>query len=378
MATGWNVLDALNKNTKATVEDNTPKARFRTKDISIKRMYTNKRNFYSMQGIEKLAKEIYAVGLLENMTVVHDPCEQGEYRIIAGERRWRALTLLVSQGHTEFEIASCQIKTPAEEYEEMIQLIVANGYRDKTIADIMEEEKQLKETLRHMREQGLTLTGYKLDSKRLRDVIADIMKMSTGKIAQIESINKRLIPELTEELKTGKMTFSTAYEISGLEEETQREMLKKHEEGKLTLKDVKEIKKAQKGNKREERGDREKEVVKTEEERNDNRQQDENREIEGKKEAEREEQTEYRQQENKKIEIDVNIECFIELENGTRTYLIAREDKRMKTGKKVHIQAFKNGFNTGLETEYKIICMDTAETSNALEAGWCALGLIKG
>ena len=109
MATGWNVMDALNKRTKATVEDNTPRARFRTKDISIKRMYTNDRNFYSMQDIKSLAQEIYAVGLLENMTVVYDPCERGEYRIIAGERRWRALTLLVSQGHTEFEVASCQI-----------------------------------------------------------------------------------------------------------------------------------------------------------------------------------------------------------------------------------------------------------------------------
>ena len=48
MATGWNITDALNARTAAAAAGNRPKARFRTKDISIKRMYSNKRNFYSM------------------------------------------------------------------------------------------------------------------------------------------------------------------------------------------------------------------------------------------------------------------------------------------------------------------------------------------
>ena len=89
MAAGWSVMDALNRNSKAAAEDK-PRARFRTKDISIRKMYSNDRNFYSMNGIEKLAQEILTVGLLENMTVMYAPCERGEYRIIAGERRWRA------------------------------------------------------------------------------------------------------------------------------------------------------------------------------------------------------------------------------------------------------------------------------------------------
>ena len=198
-------MDALNKRTTETM-DNKPKARFRTKDISINRIYSNDMNFYSMDGIEKLAQEIFAIGLMDNLVVVHDQCEKGEYRIIAGERRWRALKMLVEQGHEEFEIVSCQIKTPTEEHEERVQLILANGYRDKTVTDILEEERQLKETLQYMKENGLTLQGYKLDSGRLRDVIANIMNMSPTKIAQIESINKRLIPEFTEELKEGRLT----------------------------------------------------------------------------------------------------------------------------------------------------------------------------
>lgn len=244
MATGWNVLDALNKRTTETM-DNKPKARFRTKDISINRIYSNDMNFYSMDGIEKLAQEIFAIGLMDNLVVVHDQCEKGEYRIIAGERRWRALKMLVEQGHEEFEIVSCQIKTPTEEHEERVQLILANGYRDKTVTDILEEERQLKETLQYMKENGLTLQGYKLDSGRLRDVIADIMNMSPTKIAQIESINKRLIPEFTEELKEGRLTLSAAYEISGMSEEAQKEILERHQDHGVTLKEVREIKERQ-------------------------------------------------------------------------------------------------------------------------------------
>lgn len=246
MATGWNVMDALNNKTKAAAEDNKTKARFRTKDIAIKQMYSNDKNFYSIPDIEQLAQDILAVGLLENLTVVHDPCDRGEYRIIAGERRWRALTLLVENGYEEFSVASCQIKTPAEEHEEMIQLIIANTYRNKTVADILEEQKTLEETLKYMKENGLTLHGYKLDSGRLRDVIANMMQVSSTKIGQIESINKKLIPEFTEELKEGRLTFSAAYEISKMSEDIQEDMLEHHREKGLTYKDVKEYAEEQK------------------------------------------------------------------------------------------------------------------------------------
>lgn len=242
----WNVMEQLNKNAqKAAVGDETPKARFRTKDINIKKLYSNDKNFYSVTDIEPLAQKILLVGLIENLEVVHDPCDRGEYRITAGERRWRALKLLVEQGYTDFEMVTCQIQTPASADEEMLRLIIANDYRNKTVADILEEEKQLKDILQRMKQEGRTIKGYKLDSGRLRNVIAKMLQMPATKIAQIESINKHLIPEFAEELKEGRLTFSAAYEISGMNEEAQAEMLERYQENGLTFKEVKEIKKQQ-------------------------------------------------------------------------------------------------------------------------------------
>ena len=72
MATGFSVMDALNKNSKAGV-DESPRARFRTKDISIFKMYRNKLNFYDLADIEELAGDILMYGLKQNLEVVFEP-----------------------------------------------------------------------------------------------------------------------------------------------------------------------------------------------------------------------------------------------------------------------------------------------------------------
>lgn len=244
----WNVMEQLNANAKkAAVGDNTPKAHFRTQDVSINKMYSNDKNFYSVEDIEPLAQKILLVGLMENLEVVHDPCDRGEYRIIAGERRWRALKILVEKGYTEFEKATCQIQTPASEEEETLRLIIANDYRNKTVSDLLEEEDKLKKILQRMKENGQKIMGIDLNSGRIRDVVAYFLKIAPTKVAQIESINKRLIPEFSKELKEGRLTFSAAYMISGMNEETQAEMLERYQENGLTYKEVKEIKQQQEG-----------------------------------------------------------------------------------------------------------------------------------
>ena len=242
----WNVMEQLNANAKkAAVGDNTPKAHFRTQDVSINKMYSNDKNFYSVEDIEPLAQKILLVGLMENLEVVRDPCDRGEYRIIAGERRWRALKILVEKGYTEFEKATCQIQTPASEEEETLRLIIENDYRNKTVSDLLEEEEKLKKILQRMKENGQTIMGIDLNSGRIRDVVAYFLKIAPTKVAQIESINKHLIHEFSKELKEGRLTFSAAYMISGMNEETQAEMLERYQENGLTYKEVKEIKQQQ-------------------------------------------------------------------------------------------------------------------------------------
>lgn len=244
MATGFSVMDTLNKNTKAGIDDSAPKARFRTKDLSIFKMYSDSENFYPQEGIEQKAGEILMVGLLENITVKYEPVEgKGEYKIISGERRWRALNLLVERGYKEFEFATCNITAPSTKQEERLARIIANSYRDKKVETMIREEQELKETLEEMKADGIELKGYDLQSGRLRDVIADMLNISRTKVAQIEAVRNNLIPEFMEELNKNRLTFSAAYELSGMSSDEQREALAVlADTGELTYQAIKDMK----------------------------------------------------------------------------------------------------------------------------------------
>lgn len=425
MAAGWSVMDALNRNSKAAAEDK-PRARFRTKDISIRKMYSNDRNFYSMNDIDKLAQEILTVGLLENMTVMYAPCERGEYRIIAGERRWRALQLLLKKGYEEFEIATCQIKSVAEEHEEMVNIIMANAYRDKTMADLLQEEQQLRKSLQYMKDNGLTLQGYTLDSGRLRDVIASIMQMSGTKIAQIDSINERLIPEFTEQLKEGRLTFSAAYEISGMDQEQQQDMLKKSQEsGGLTWKEVKEAKAAAEEPEDPEEAERQepkqeettkpgddyetphpegitsicygcsrylecnvktstctscdqyidkKEAEKTEQQRYDEEQAAIDRETKRKlQEREQEEKMQHLPSDDKKT-IRLSCDAFDRIRNKTQTFLIVKSTEISESSTIIAME-FREGRATGEQMQLRVNHLEDSSTSSALVDGYCVIGI---
>ena len=435
----WNVMEQLNANAKkAAVGDETPKARFRTKDISIKKLYSNDKNFYSVTDIEPLAQKILLVGLIENLEVVHDPCDQGEYRITAGERRWRALKLLVEQGYTDFEMVTCQIQTPASADEEMLRLIIANDYRNKTVTDILEEEKQLKDILQRMKQEGREIKGYKLDSGRLRDVIAKMLQMPATKVAQIESINKHLIPEFSKELKEGRLTFSAAYMISGMNEETQAEMLERYQENGLTYKEVKEIKQQQEEKAAAEQIEDQMDIdqsIETEEEikepEGDAEDEDEWEDAHpesitslcysckrysdcnvktgtcqscdqyiNKAEAEKTEEERYSEEQDaidretekklrekadeekmQQLPSDSNADKCIRMSQSAfeeieegKPYIITKDDSFRK-GQEVTLIAFKEGKTTGQQCKKTIICIDTSTTSSALEDGYCILGL---
>ena len=244
MATGYSVMDGLNKRTKAGVDDPTPKAKFRTKDLSIFKIYANEDNFYPQEDIEQKAGEILSMGMLENIVVKYEPAEgKGEYKLISGERRWRALHMLVDRGYKEFEFATCNIIAPTTSQEEKVALIIANSHRSKSMEVMIREEQELKATLEDMKANGIELKGYNLQSGRLRDVIAELLNVSKTKIAQIEAVSNNLIPEFMEELNKKRLTFSAAYELSGMTSDEQREALSTLiETGELTYQRIKEMK----------------------------------------------------------------------------------------------------------------------------------------
>lgn len=238
----FSIADMLNAKTKAEAMQ-IPSAHFRTEDISIKRMYRNKENHYNLDNIESLKSNIKTVGLRQNLEVIYAPCEEGDYRILSGERRWLALNMLVDEGYKEYEIVTCKVSCPQDEDMERLELMATNSYREKNNEDLLMEVKEATAAFRNLKERGQSVPGYDLKSGRIRDIVASFLGLSKTKVAQIECINNNLLERLKSLLKQDKIPFSVAYEAAGLKTELQVKVVRRYyENGKVTLKDIKEIK----------------------------------------------------------------------------------------------------------------------------------------
>ena len=205
-----------------------------TKTIDIREIYSNSKNFYSCDDIERLAESILQFGLMENLTVMKETSLAGsvkKYKIIAGERRWRALNLLAEQGHLEFLRVTCVVKEKMDEDQEILHLITANQYRKKTVREQAAEIIHVKEAMKGQQ------------SGRIRDTVSQITGISGTKIAQIEAIRNNLIGAFVDALNEGNITFTAAYELSGMPPETQAELYGKYLLGEqLTVAHIKDMK----------------------------------------------------------------------------------------------------------------------------------------
>jgi len=241
--TGSTILDTLNSKSISGGNMNTTYARFRLQDIPIDKIYSNDKNFYPLTDIEQLANEIKLCGLMENLTVVKEHCERGDYRLVSGERRWRALTYLVEHGEDKFKNVSAKVTRFDNQNEEELYLIVANSYRTKDSATKMNEVKRMQELLQNAKNNGISINGYDMQQESIRSVMSKLLGMSETKIAELTVVINHLIDEFMTMLNDGTLGISVAYKIAGMSPDMQLEFFQYCEdETKVTLNVVQQFK----------------------------------------------------------------------------------------------------------------------------------------
>lgn len=241
--TGSTILDTLNSKSISGGNMNTTYARFRLQDIPIDKIYSNDKNFYPLTDIEQLANEIKLCGLMENLTVVKEHCERGDYRLVSGERRWRALTYLVEHGEDKFKNVSAKVTRFDNQNEEELYLIVANSYRTKDSATKMNEVKRMQELLQNAKNNGTSINGYDMQQESIRSVMSKLLGMSETKIAELTVVINHLIDEFMTMLNDGTLGISVAYKIAGMSPDMQLEFFQYCEdETKITLNVVQQFK----------------------------------------------------------------------------------------------------------------------------------------
>ncbi|UFH65834.1 ParB N-terminal domain-containing protein [Clostridium cadaveris] len=210
------MLNGISKNTEkaGTLE---AKNNFKVEYIDIKNIKRNEKNFYEIVNVEELAEDIKMNGLNHNLVV--RKLDSGEYELISGERRYNALTQLVEQGNELFALVPCKV-IEANDLDAEIILIQANAQtRELTDLEKLEQVKRLTELYKAKKANGENIPG------KVRNLIANDLKLSPTQVSRYESINNKLIPELKEILENGNLTIANASEFSSLSEDNQKVIL---------------------------------------------------------------------------------------------------------------------------------------------------------
>ena len=164
-----------------------------TQQIPLSQIETNDRNFYEVEDVTELKESIELIGLKQPLVVLE--VDDTHYRLIAGHRRYKALTELGR------ESAPCVVQRNLTETQEQLALILTNSTaRELTYLEKAEQAVRLKRLFIKRREEGAELPG------RIRDMVAEAMQESASNIARMEAIDKHLVGEWKRALTKDKST----------------------------------------------------------------------------------------------------------------------------------------------------------------------------
>ena len=198
-------------------------------------------NFYSTQYINDLKQSIAIVGLLQPLLVERDG---GKFRVVAGHRRRLACMALVEDGLEQFRRVPCVTRAVEEEGAvktilDRLALIFANGFREKSDWEKMEETLRTEALIAELRKE-VAIEG------RTRRIMAEFTGITEAQIGRYKSIKNNLCPELMQAFKAKRLGVSTAYELSGLSPDYQARAADTLEEvGVLSINDAKALKQAE-------------------------------------------------------------------------------------------------------------------------------------
>lgn len=241
---GFNIFEAL-ENKKSQEKNETDKIQkndLNIKLISIYDLESSEYNFYPVEDkkTQELKNSVEMFGIKQNLVVKKN--KSNKYEVLAGHRRLLVSHLLVDEGKKEFELVPCMIEKEESEVTNIDRildrlLLITTNSTTREYSDFikMKEAEETKELLETLRKEGYGISG------RTRDLVADMVKISSSKVARLESISKNLTPEFKKEFEGNEINVSTAYELSKLEEAEQQSLFEEYEnKGSLSIKDVTE------------------------------------------------------------------------------------------------------------------------------------------
>lgn len=190
------------------------KAHFET--VSFDNIEYNSVNDYSMTSIEELADNIKKNGLLHN--IVLSKQKNGKYKILAGERRTRAIRLLHEQEPESWMTTEALVYEGLTERQEKIIMDSSNLQSRGNGGDEVQLRKATNRYIENMKAE------YGLSDKQALKAATDMYSGSGNTIRVNQKIEENLSPEFTEELDSGNIAKGDAAVIADMEDNEQAEL----------------------------------------------------------------------------------------------------------------------------------------------------------
>lgn len=189
-------------------------------------LHPDPENFYSLDGLDKLAESIELVGLMDPIRVRPD----GEsYVIVSGHRRTAAIRMIRDGGSDQFKDGvPCIVEFGGgSEAMRKLRLIFANSStRQLTSAELSRQAEEVTRLLYELKEQGWNPPG------RMRDHVAEACNVSKTKIARLHAIRENLHPALLPYFDSGDLVEDVAWKLSRFPEDLQAALSDRLADGK--------------------------------------------------------------------------------------------------------------------------------------------------
>ncbi|WP_288312287.1 ParB/RepB/Spo0J family partition protein [uncultured Selenomonas sp.] len=197
--------------------------------IDFHQLIPNTKNFYGIREIEQLAHSMALSGTVEPLLVVRR--DDGNYNIISGERRFRAVSLRYERGELTSPDVPCLVHEAfsgdgklTAEMRENIAIVCANSYRQKTALEKLEEINVLEPIAKIYYMDALTNGSF---SGAFRKYFAEqFLGMSSTSLQRLLVLRK-LCPEAREALQDGTISDTLASVLANRATEEQQDYLRR-------------------------------------------------------------------------------------------------------------------------------------------------------
>ena len=221
---------------------------YRVENIDAEKIVPNEKNFYSIEGIEEMANSLAVSDHMAPLEVTANG--DGTYRLISGERRLSATLCRIRRGEIDKAELPCHVLPAFEakgalsaEQVEMLSIIFANNYRQKTVLDQLNEVQQLEPIARAIyqeaKEKGELADANGVNMKFRTFFAEHILSISKSALQRLQTLSQ-LTDEAKNAFEEGLIGKSVAVEIATLDQELQNSFVASIRAGRLsgTLSDL--------------------------------------------------------------------------------------------------------------------------------------------